>query len=171
MTTTIAIFSNTPLWVWILLLFLIKRGISALHCRETSVKNIFIIPVLFLAASIYHLAGFSFFPAIPLYITTLVIFCIVRMAFLWHSPVEYNAATGVVTHPGSPFILTLIIGSFIFKFVMTCLTENDPKLLMNLSFQCLWGAGSGIATGLSWGGLLYVIYKIKEKKKTISLHY
>jgi hypothetical protein len=41
--------------------------------------------VLFLAASIYHLAGFSFFPAIPLYITTLVIFCIVRMAFLWRS--------------------------------------------------------------------------------------
>lgn len=171
MTTTIAIFSNTPFWVWILFVFLIKRGITALHPRETSLKNIFIIPVLFLSASIYHLIGFSFFPAILIYITTLMIFCIIRMVFLWQSPVEYNNATGLVTRPGSPFILTLIIGSFIFKFVMTYLMENDPRLLMNLSFQCLWGAGSGIATGLSWGGLLYVIYKIKEKNKILSLHY
>jgi hypothetical protein len=68
----------------------------------------------------------------------------------------------LVTRPGSAFVLILILASFAFKFSITYLMENDAMLLMSFTFQCLWGVGSGTATGLSWGGLLYVIYKLRE---------
>lgn len=164
-----AIFSNTPIWVWVLFVFLIKRGVSALHTRETPLNRIFIIPLLFLFAGIYHLIGFDFYPAILIYIITLIISCIVRMSFLWRTPIEYNASTGLVTRPGSAFVLILILASFAFKFSITYLMENDAMLLMSFTFQCLWGVGSGTATGLSWGGLLYVIYKLREKSNTTLL--
>lgn len=161
-----AIFSNTPIWVWILFVFLIKRGVSALHPRETTLNRLFIIPVLFLSAGLYHLIGFNFYPTILTYAITLITSCIIRVSFLRLSPVEYNASTRLVTRTGSPFVLILILASFVFKFSMTYFMENDSMLLMSFTFQFLWGAGSGIATGLSWGGLLYVIYKIREKTNT-----
>lgn len=164
-----AIFSNTPIWVWVLFVFLIKRGVAALHTRQTPLNRLFIIPLLFLSAGIYHLIGFNFYPTILIYIITLIISCIVRVSFLWRSPIEYNASAGLVTRPGSAFVLILILASFVFKFSMTYFMENDSMLLMNFTFQCLWGAGSGIATGLSWGGLLYVIYKIRGKTNTTLL--
>lgn len=161
-----AIFSNTPIWVWILFVFLIKRGVSALHSRETTLNRLFTIPVLFLSTGLYHLIGFNFYPTILIYTITLIISCIIRVSFLRLSPINYNASTGLVNRPGSPFVLILILASFAFKFSMTYLMENDSMLLMSFPFQFLWGAGSGIATGLSWGGLLYVIYKIREKTNT-----
>lgn len=157
-----AIFLHTPIWVWVLFAFLIKRGVSALHTRESPLNRIFIIPILFLSAGIYHLIGFDFYPTILIHIISLILACIIRTSFLWNSSIEYNAASGLITRPGSYFVLILIIASFVFKFTMTYLIEKDSMLLMNFSFQCLWGIGSGTITGLSWSGLLHVLYKIRQ---------
>ncbi|ULR31939.1 hypothetical protein MJO48_04375 [Dickeya fangzhongdai] len=153
---TATIFSNTPLWVWILFVFLLKRGISALQPRKIPLNRLFIIPVLFLSAGIYHLNGFHFYPTIFTYMITSILSCIIRTSLLWGSPVEYDASSGLVTRTGSPFVLVLILLSFVFKFTMTYLMETDSMLLLNFSFQCLWGAGLGVVTGLSWGCLLYM---------------
>ncbi len=163
-----AIFSNTPVWVWLLLLFLIKRGVSALQPRKITLNKLFIIPVLFLIAGVYHLNGFSFYPTILIYMVSLILFCIIRISLLWKCPVEYDASSGLISLNGSPFVLILILVSFIFKFTITFLLENNSMLSMDFYFQCLWGAGSGIVTGLSWGGLLYTIYKIRGVGSTQS---
>ena len=80
-----------------------------------------------------------------------------------------NIKTKCPTLIVSAFVLILILASFAFKFSITYLMENDAMLLMSFTFQCLWGVGSGTATGLSWGGLLYVIYKLREKSNTTLL--
>ncbi|MEI7286839.1 DUF6622 family protein [Dickeya dadantii] len=163
-----AIFLNTPVWVWLMLLFLIKRGISALQPRQIPLNRLFIVPVLFLIAGLYHLKGFSFHPTILIYMISLILFCIIRISLLWKCPVEYDASSGLISRNGSPFVLILILASFIFKFAMTFLLENNLMLSMDFYFQCLWGAGTGIVTGLSWGGLLYTIYKIRKVGSTQS---
>ncbi|QWT41507.1 hypothetical protein [Dickeya dadantii] len=121
-----------------------------------------------LIAGIYHLKGFSFHPTILIYMVSLILFCIIRISLLWKCPVEYDASSGLIIRNGSPFVLILILVSFIFKFAMTFLLENNLMLSMDFYFQCLWGAGSGIVTGLSWGGLLYAIYKIRRVGSTQS---
>ncbi|WP_244427611.1 hypothetical protein [Bartonella queenslandensis] len=42
------ILTGTPLWAWILLIFLIARGIIALKDRETKVYRLFLLPLVFL---------------------------------------------------------------------------------------------------------------------------
>ncbi|WP_338861107.1 DUF6622 family protein [Xenorhabdus griffiniae] len=49
----LAIIKGTPIWVWILFVFLIKRGINALYDREMRIDRLFFMPVLFLIWAIY----------------------------------------------------------------------------------------------------------------------
>lgn len=42
------ILTGTPLWVWILLIFLITMGIGALKDREMGVNRLFLLPLIFL---------------------------------------------------------------------------------------------------------------------------
>lgn len=155
-----AMLLNTPVWVWFLLLFLITRGVSALKPRHIPLSRLFIIPVLFLVAGIYHLRDFAFYPAGLVCVLSSLLFCLIRISFLWKSPVEYHASSGLIHRPGSPFVLILVLCAFAFKFAMTALLARNALLSQNFLFQCLWGAGSGMVTGLSWGGLLYAVYRI-----------
>jgi hypothetical protein len=43
--------SQTPIWVWLLLAFLITRGIAAMKPAETSLQKLAIVPALFAVAS------------------------------------------------------------------------------------------------------------------------
>lgn len=38
--------SNTPLWVWALLVFLVARGVAAMKPGETSLTKLAIVPTL-----------------------------------------------------------------------------------------------------------------------------
>ncbi|HCT25716.1 MAG TPA: DUF1453 domain-containing protein, partial [Stenotrophomonas sp.] len=54
--------SQTPVWVWLLLAFLITRGIAAMKPGETSLQKLAIVPALFAAWgawSISHRFGAS----------------------------------------------------------------------------------------------------------------
>lgn len=54
--------SQTPIWVWLLLAFLITRGIAAMKPAETSLQKLAIVPALFAvwsAWSIIHRFGAS----------------------------------------------------------------------------------------------------------------
>lgn len=159
---SMAILLNTPVWVWFLLLFLITRGVSALKPREIPLSRLFIIPLLFLAAGVYHLSDFAFYPAVPVFVLSSMLFCLIRISLLWKDPVEYHASSGLIHRPGSPFVLILVLVAFVFKFAMTVLLERGAISAHFFAFQCLWGAGSGIITGLSWGSLLYTLYRIRE---------
>nr|WP_239668881.1 hypothetical protein [Stenotrophomonas maltophilia] len=39
--------SQTPIWVWLLLAFLVTRGIAAMKPAETSLQKLAIVPALF----------------------------------------------------------------------------------------------------------------------------
>ncbi len=41
-------FSHVPVWVWLLLAFLLRRGYAALYDRQMSTGRLFLLPVLFL---------------------------------------------------------------------------------------------------------------------------
>ncbi|KAF1017111.1 MAG: hypothetical protein GAK31_00370 [Stenotrophomonas maltophilia] len=54
--------SHTPIWVWLLLAFLLSRGVAAMKPSETSLQKLAIVPALFAAWgawSISHRYGVS----------------------------------------------------------------------------------------------------------------
>ncbi|WP_198404649.1 hypothetical protein [Salmonella enterica] len=44
---------NTPVWVWILLAFLLRRGFAALYDREMTTGRMFFLPMFFLVWGAY----------------------------------------------------------------------------------------------------------------------
>ncbi len=156
------LFSSASLWVWCLLFFLIRRGVSALKPRKIPVSRIFIVPVVFLVISVWHLNDFIFYPSLLSYVFSWILLCAIRVAFLWNQTVVYDADTGLIERSGSPLVLILVMASFGFKFAMYFLLARNPMLSQDYYFSCLWGIGSGIITGLSWGGLLYTLYTLNN---------
>ncbi|SFN82492.1 DUF6622 family protein [Xenorhabdus japonica] len=49
----LSIIKGTPIWVWILFAFLIKRGINALYDREMRIERLFFMPILFFIWAVY----------------------------------------------------------------------------------------------------------------------
>ncbi len=53
----ITVLRHTPIWVWVLLAFLIYRGIMMLRPREVSPSRMLIIPVVFLVWGLTGMVG------------------------------------------------------------------------------------------------------------------
>ena len=50
------ILSNTPVWVWVLLAFLVQRGVQASRDREVNLRTLLILPLMMLGLSLNSLA-------------------------------------------------------------------------------------------------------------------
>lgn len=155
---------NTPIWVWFLFCFLINRGVSALQSREVQLKRLFVVPLIFLIFGVMHMDNVILFPALLSYLLFAFMFCVIRTGFLWNkkTPVLYDQHTCSVTIPGSSDILLLVLFAFVSKYVLSYLLAEYPYLSKNFVYALIYGADSGIMTGLSWGGLVYVLWCIKH---------
>lgn len=159
-----SVFMNVPVWVWLILLFLIYRGVSALKPRQRPVKRLFIVPLIFFIIGVIHLDDVLLYTALLFYVLSMFLFCFIRILLLWGRKisVSYDKSTCSVMMPGSSFTLLLVLGVFLFKFIASFLLAEYPNLSNDLFFSIIYGAGAGIATGLSWGGLIYVFLSIKR---------
>lgn len=148
---------HTPIWVWVLFLFLIKRGISALSDRQMSLRRLFLLPLLFLVWGIwslrqeFHLSAASMSGmAAGLLIGTAVGW------MLWRNqPRLQNAADKhQIIRPGTPLTLILIVIAFSVKYGLTAWLLMHPQLHQSATYSLQFGVITGVLDGLFWGGTL-----------------
>ncbi|MEG5550402.1 DUF6622 family protein [Enterobacter wuhouensis] len=148
---------DTPVWVWILLAFLLRRGFAALYEREMATGRLFFLPVLFLVWGAYgvitetELAGVS--------LTMMVAGLLVGTALgyiLWRSqpPLRSSDYPGMIIRAGTPLTLGLIVITFCMKFILTSAIYLQPGLRSSASFCMLFGGVTGLVDGVFWGGTL-----------------
>jgi len=53
----VSILDHTPFWVWLLLAFLLYRGVAAMRPREVSPSRALIVPVIFFVWGVASLVG------------------------------------------------------------------------------------------------------------------
>lgn len=151
------IFTHTPFWVWILLLFLILRGIKALSDREMTIQRLFLLPIIFLLWGGYgvieevDLPGF----AILSMVVGLLLGAVVGW-MMWCNTARLRQKTGtdLIIRPGSPLTLITILISFVIKFILVAILSINPDLRSSLDFNILFGLISGVIDGIFWGGTI-----------------
>ena len=159
----IEILRNTPVWVWVLLVFLIFRGIKALETRRTTLQRVFLLPVIFLVWSLWSIvetltmpvSGFGGF-AIGLMAGAGVSFAIPV------KPAHYVGETGLIERPGSIRPLCLILIFFISKYSLEVYRAIHPALADTMLFCIFYGVVCGVSTGLFWGNLRAIPRKKAE---------
>jgi hypothetical protein len=153
------IITRTPVWVWPLLAFLVYRGILGTRDRETSLRNLFILPIVMLGLSLQgvlahfglHADDLSFWMA----------GAVAAGALAWltlrRDGVRVHHDRGAVTVRGSWAPLALILAIFATKYVTEVLMAIDPARQGTASFVLPVCLLYGIFNGVFMGKLLRVV--------------
>lgn len=155
--SVIPFIKGTPVWVWILLLFLVKRGVNTLSDREMNPARLFFLPVLFLAWGILGVLQETMHPSAALLL--MLPGLLVGFAagwWLWRrQPRLRNVENSkLIVRAGTPLTLMLILFTFTVKFILTSAFYLQPELRGSMAASIIFGLLSGILDGVFWGGTL-----------------
>lgn len=169
--TVAQIIKDTPIWVWILLIFLIKRGITALSEREMRIERLFILPLVFLVWGIYSVIHET--AASDASLMFMLVGLIVGIGIgwlLWNSQprLRNGAEENTIIRAGTPLTLIFIVLLFIVKFALTASLTIWPVLFNSLHYNLLFGLLSGLLDGIFWGGTLNLYISWYRAKKKVA---
>lgn len=159
--------ANTPIWVYLLLAYLIWNGIKATKTRTLSLKSLFIRPIIFTCLSIQTLLT-SFDISLFLFSAWL---CSILFGVMFggidtrrhHPQIEVNKEKQLIQVPGSWMTLILVFIFFATKFYFSYEISVDPTLGKQTWFEVCMLAVSGVCAGLFIGRLLSYLYIYSKK--------
>jgi hypothetical protein len=152
----LTILRHTPIWVWVLLAFLISRGIAAMRPREVSPSRILIIPVVFLVWGLSGMFGAdSLATKLALFAGGLLVGLAagLGLAALLPAP-RLSRTTGLLAMPGSPVPLILIGLAFTIKYVGAVALALNSDIAVHAEIAAALAAVGGLFAGLFWGRTL-----------------
>ncbi|AQH04948.1 hypothetical protein A9R05_36500 (plasmid) [Burkholderia sp. KK1] len=155
-----AIIQGTPTWVWVLLAFLVYRGVKALQTRTTPLSKLAIIPLIFAGMGIAHLisAPLAGWAAVAAWVVALGagfiggVFNASRTRFI----VDPMALT--VMSPGSVVPLVLILATFATKFWLGFELATVTNVAALANYVVIDAAVSGAVAGM-FAGRFYTYWK------------
>lgn len=149
---------GTPLWVWLVLCYLIFVGIRALKASIVSLPKLFLIPFLFLA--IQYKLFFSSDAAI--FIATILLTMLLSFIVHTQKSVEILKTEKAVKLPGSTFLLLTLIFVFVLKYFFGYLKTTAPDLAARYAIINI--IISGILSGYFLGRATCYVYKYRKIK-------
>ena len=151
-----AVIVRTPIWVWVLLAFLLSRGFVALRVREIQPGRALVVPVVFLVWGLTgliesHGVGFD----LALFVVGVAAgFAGGRLIAALTPPPRLAIDAGTIVMPGSPIPFALILVGFAVKYaaaVALALNAGSPVHAEIASGAALVG---GVFAGMFWGRTL-----------------
>lgn len=148
--------SNTPVWVWALLAFLLTRGIAAMKPGETSLARLAIVPALFTVWglwSISHRFGTSW-EAWGEWLVGIGAGAWLGWMLLRRATLTMNTATGKMWRSADYSLLPLLLVTFVVKYGFEVALSVSPTLSAEDSFRAAYLLISGGFTGIFIGKFL-----------------
>lgn len=148
------IIRHTPTWVWLLLAFLLYRGLKSMAPRAMAPRRMLVLPVVFfvwavhgivteLHAADYALAGFCL---------ALVVGVVLGRLLAYRQPEpSYDSGLGLIRRPGSVVPLVLILVAFVSKYALSAYLAYRPELGASALYCGFYGTVSGFTDGVFWG--------------------
>lgn len=165
MEAIIEALKGTPWWVYILFFYLVYIGIKAMKTQVVSLKTVFILPVLFLVWGLYNLIERKELIAI-LEISTLTITFIIGIVIgsllMATKEIQADKKKHLLTFPGGPLTLILILLIFATKYYFSYMYALDPTAFKDRDFVLTDLSSSGIITGVFVGRALCLLRKYKK---------
>lgn len=162
MENYLIIIRHTPVWVWILLAYLIYAGIKARQPRQQSLLRLLILPIVFLywgASSILHTLNIRE-AAIAGFLLALAVGVILGWISGKNAGV-YRSDIQRFERRGSSVPLVLMLLTFCLRFYFSVQLAWFPGLADNLVFCVLSGVVGGITGGIFSGITLRLLNQMR----------
>lgn len=159
------IIQNTPIWVFILFVFLVFLGLSQTKDKKSSINKILIFPAIMLLLSylgVVSAFGFDFQSNIS-YLFGLAIGVYLSYFFKIPRKSTYDLKEGLFFIKGSFLPFYLIMSIFLLKYYVGVVTAKELEFIHDISFIVLISLFYGLFSGIFLGRLL-VLLKIKKGK-------
>ncbi len=147
------ILKGTPFWVYLLLFFLIYKGIKALKPTTIKLKKLVILPAVFFILSLHKIAN-------PYYYVFFLI-CGIIIGWLLYIKIKVKADKDkkLIGLPGSVLPLILIIVAFVKGYYFGYESAVHPEYLNQYWFIITSLIVSGLFSGIFIGRALTFLYK------------
>jgi signal transduction histidine kinase len=154
---------GTPWWVFLLFAYCIYIGVKALKSRVASIKRIFILPLIFIAWSVWNLVvNFSGF----LGFLTWAIFITLGYFIGWGMTQSWKIAADkkklLIGIPGNRITLILLIAVFAVKYFFGYYRATHAEMSALVAFANL--IASGLITGIFVGRTMSLLKKFAKAK-------
>ncbi len=148
--------THTPVWVWVLLVFLVTRGVKGLKPAETTLGKLAIIPVVFTAWglwALYHHYQLSFGSVLQ-WLAGIAAGALVGWWLLRRLEITVDPASGRMHRAADYSLLPLLLVTFAVKYGFQAALTVDPALSGNSGFRMADLLLSGGFTGIFIGKFL-----------------
>ena len=152
------IISHTPLWVWLLLGFVVSRGVNALRPRELAPSRVILVPAIFLVWGLSGLIGGAggFVLPLGLFVVAMAAGLFVGRGLAQLSPAPHIIpGNGRLAMPGSPIPLVMIVLAFAIKYVGAVALAVIDEPLLHGQIAWLMTVVGGLFAGMFWGRTLF----------------
>lgn len=153
-----AIVSNTPYWVWILLVYLIITGMEALHTRTVSLYRLAIMPTIFIIWSIVSLYSKTVY-GLVMYPLAWAFGVYIGMWATKRLVIKAAPEPDHIIMPGSVYPLLLSCGFFLAKYMLGVTYALCPLAKTSILVTGLDAIVSGLFSGFSFGRFYSIVHK------------
>jgi hypothetical protein len=154
------ILTHTPIWVFVLLAYLIWQGLQALRLRTQAVWRMLIVPLVFLSMGLSRLVLTHDNATAPLlaWLAALLLFAALG---LFNGPrlLAVDRQNGMVTRPGSigPLLRNLTVFSLQYGVAVATAMKLEPHAAVAILGHAVSGASAGYFSG--WTAALWRRYR------------
>jgi hypothetical protein len=145
--------SHTPWWVYVLLIFLISRGLRAMKPGQVTLQKLAIIPVLFTVWSLWdlvHIYGVTT-QSVLVWVVGLLLGIAAGWLLVRRAAISVDPASGVIRHPADYTLLPLVLFTFAVKYTFGAISATSPDVLQQPTFLLADLGLSGLFSGIFVG--------------------
>jgi hypothetical protein len=156
---------HTPLWVWVLLAYLVWQGVQAMQPRALSIWRALIVPVVFIVWGVSRIGLGHQDSAWPLAAWGAAALVLLPLGVLTPRPFDVDHATGQIIRPGSPFGLIRNLVVFAAQYAVGVITAIDAgdRALAIIIGRAISGATAGYFIGSTIA--LLIAYRRKRAER------
>ncbi|UWU78638.1 hypothetical protein N2603_09350 [Bradyrhizobium huanghuaihaiense] len=162
MMFTYQVLIHTPLWVWMLLAYLVWQGIKAMQPRTTSIWRALIVPVVFIVWGVSRIGLGHQDSSWPMVAWTAAALALLPVGVLTPRPFDVDHKTGEIIRPGSNFALIRNLIVFVLQYavgVISAIDASDRTLAIIIG-----RAVSGATAGYFIGSTIALLVAYRRKR-------
>ncbi|QGZ66647.1 DUF6622 family protein [Paraburkholderia acidisoli] len=159
-----AILQGTPTWVWVLLVFLLSRGVKALKGGTAPLSRLALVPAIFAVWGATHLLTdpFASWAAALAWLAAVCAGIAGGLHLARRSGFSVDPVARTVTLPGSAVPLVLIVVIFAAKFWLGVAHATVTDAAAHAQYATLGAAVSGVVAGIFAGRFLSYVQAMRN---------
>ncbi len=153
----------TPVWVYLLFIYLLIVGIKSLKTTRNHILKLAILPALFTGMWIQTLlsdVGISRM-TLSVALLALIVGAMIGWVMVWRTKIEVEPRRFILEIPGNWQNLSTILLIFCVKYYYGYELARDPNSITLTQFEVTMFLVTGVCTGLFIGKFANFLYRIK----------